>query len=191
MHSGATRGVNLAPLSVPKDEGSLGKYLWDVSITSKETDIVSDLDAFQTERTAAVEPANATSSTEAYFDRNLSSKMHLVFLKMMPGPEAGKVVALHSIGRYTTSPLGKFYPLLIHVMGFTGDVRHGQLPTMISLSGMTSVSGVHGVFLAAVQCSLPSDHTMMAYYQYEGKWEKTLDSQSWLLAPPHGVALPP
>ena len=46
--SGAIRGVHLAPLSVPEDEGSLGKYLWDVSMTSKETDIVSDLDAFRT-----------------------------------------------------------------------------------------------------------------------------------------------
>ena len=59
---------------------------------------VSDLDAFQTEWTAAVEPANATSSNEAYFDRILSATMLLVFLTIMPGPEAGKVVALHSIG---------------------------------------------------------------------------------------------
>ena len=65
MRSGATRGVHLYPPSVHKDEGSLGKYLWDVYMTSKETDIVSDLDAFRTEWTAAVEPANTTSSTEA------------------------------------------------------------------------------------------------------------------------------
>ena len=65
MRSGATRGFHIAPPIVTKDEGSLGKYLWDVSMTSKETDIVSDLDAFRTEWTAAVEPANATSSTEA------------------------------------------------------------------------------------------------------------------------------
>ena len=71
MRSGATRGVHIALPSVPKDEGSLGKYLWGVSMTPKETDIVSDLDAFRTEWTAAVEPANATSSTEAYFDRIL------------------------------------------------------------------------------------------------------------------------
>ena len=32
---------------------------------------------------------------------------------------------------------------------------------------------------------------MMAYYQDAGNWEKTLDSQSVLLATPHGVALPP
>ena len=67
-------------------------------MTSKETDIVSHLDAFRTEWTAAVEPANATSSTEAYFDRILLATMPLVFLTMIPGPEAGKVVALHSIG---------------------------------------------------------------------------------------------
>ena len=102
------------------------------------------------------------SLTEAYFDRILSATMPLVFLTMMPGPEAGKVVALHIIGRYTTSPLGGFDPLSTHVMGFTGDVRHGQLPTMISLSGMTSASGVHGVSLAEVQCSLLSDQMMMA-----------------------------
>ena len=77
MRSGATRGVHLAPLSVPKDEGSLGKYFWDVSMTSKETDIVSDLDAFRTEWTAAEEPANATSSTEAYFEWILSATMPL------------------------------------------------------------------------------------------------------------------
>ena len=60
MRSGATRGFHLAPPIVTKDEGSLGKYLWDVSMTSKETDIVSDLDAFRTEWTATVETANAT-----------------------------------------------------------------------------------------------------------------------------------
>ena len=96
-------------------------------MTSKKTDIVSDLDAFRTKWTAAVVPANATYSTEAYFDRILSDTMPLVFLIIMPGPEAGKFVALHSIGRYTTSPLGGFYPLSTHVMGFTGDVRHGQI----------------------------------------------------------------
>ena len=122
-------------------------------------------------------PANATSSTEAYFGRILSATMPLVFLTMIPGQEAEKVVALHSIGRYTTSPVGGFYPLSTHVMGFTGDVRHGKLPTMISLSGMTSASGVHKVSLAAVQCSLPSNHTMMAYYQDADNWEKTLDYQ--------------
>ena len=153
MRSGATRGINLAPLSVPKYEGSLGLYLWDVSKTSKETYIISDLEAFRTEWTAAVEPENATSSTEAYFDPILSATMPIVFLKMMPGPEAGKVVSLHSIGRYTTSPLDGFDPLSTHVMGFTVEVRHGQLPTMISLSGMTSATSVHGVSLAAVQCS--------------------------------------
>ena len=100
-------------------------------MTSKETDIVSDLDVFRTKWTAAVEPANSTSLTQVYFDRILSATMPLVFLTMMPGPEAGKVVALHSIGRYTTPPLGGFDPLSTHAMGFTGDVRHGQLPTMI------------------------------------------------------------
>ena len=103
-------------------------------MTSKETDIVSDLDVFQTEWTAAVEPANAKSLNQAYFDRILSDTMPLVFMIIMPGPEAGKVVALHSIGRYTTSPLGGFDPLSTHAMGFTGDVRHGQLPTMIYTS---------------------------------------------------------
>ena len=92
MRSGATRGIYLDPLSVPKDEGSLGNYLWDVSKTSNDTDIVSDLDTFRTEWTAAVEPANATSLNEAYFDRILSATMPLIFLTMMPGPEAGKVV---------------------------------------------------------------------------------------------------
>ena len=138
-----------------------------------------------------MELANATFSTEAYFDRILSATMPLVFLTIISGPEAGKVVALHSIGQYTTSPLGWFDPLSTHVMGFKGDVRHRQLPTIISLSGMTSASGVHGVSFAAVQCSLPLDQTMMAYYQDAGNWEKTLDSQSVLLAHPHGVALPP
>ena len=99
MRSGATRGIYLAPTSVPKDEGYLGKYLWYVSKTSKDMDIVSDLDAFRTEWTADVDPANATSSTEAYFDQILSATMPLFFLTMMPGPEAGKVVSLHSIGR--------------------------------------------------------------------------------------------
>ena len=94
--------------------------------------------------------------------------MPLMFLTIMPGPEAGKVVALHSIWRYITSPLGGFDPLSTHVMGFTGDARHGKLPTMILFSGMTSASGVHGVSLVAVQCSLPSDQTMMTYYQGAG-----------------------
>ena len=76
-------------------------------------------------------------------------------------------------------------------MGFTGGVRHGKLPTMIYLLLMTSATGVHGVSLAAVQCSLPSDQTMMTYYQDVDNWVKTLDSQSVLLAPTHGVALPP
>ena len=58
----------------------------------------------------AVEPENATSSTEAYFDPILSATMPIVFLKMMPGPEAGKVVSLHSIWRYTTPPLDGFDP---------------------------------------------------------------------------------
>ena len=62
---------------------------------------------------------------------------------------------------------------------------------MILLSRMTSASGVHGVSLAAVQCSLLSDQTMMAYYQDSDNWEKTLESQSVLLAPPHGVVPPP
>ena len=117
--------------------------------------------------------------------------MPLVFLKFIPGPDAGKVVSLHSIGRYTMSPLGGFDPFSTHVMGFMGDVRHGQLPTMISLLEMTSATGVHGVSLAAVQCSLLSDQTMMTYYHDVDNWAKTLDSQSVLLAPPHGVALPP
>ena len=117
--------------------------------------------------------------------------MPLVFLTMMSGPEAGKVVALHSIGRYTTSPLGGFDPLSTHVMGFTGDARHGKLPTMILFSGMTSASGVHGVSLAAVQCYLPSDQTIMTYYYDVDNWVNTLDSQSVILVPPYGVALPP
>ena len=142
--------------------------MWGVSKTSKETDIVSDLDAFRTEWTAAVEPENATSSNEAYFGWILLATMPLVFLTMMPGPEAGKFVLLHIVGRYTTSPLGRFDPLLTHVMGFTGDVRHGQLPTMISLLEMTSATGVHGVSLAAVQCSLPLDKTMCAAERPEG-----------------------
>ena len=49
MRSGETRGIYIAPPSVPKDELSVGKHLWGVSQASKETDIVSDLDAFQTE----------------------------------------------------------------------------------------------------------------------------------------------
>ena len=89
------------------------------------------------------------------------------------------------------SLLGGFDPFSTHVIGFTGYLRHGQLPTMISLSVMTSASGVHGVSLAAVQCSLPSDQTMVAYYQDADNCEKTLDSQSVLLPPPHVVALPP
>ena len=64
---------------MPKDERSLGKYLWDVSKTSKETNIVSDLNAFQIELTAAVELANATSLTETYFDPILSATIPLVF----------------------------------------------------------------------------------------------------------------
>ena len=76
-------------------------------------------------------------------------------------------------------------------MGFTGDVRHGKLPTMIYLSGMTSATGVHRVSLEEVQCSLPLDQTMMTYYHDVDNWAKTLDSQSVLLDPPHGVALPP
>ena len=99
MCSRETRRIYLAPPSVPKDEGSLGKYLWDVFKTSKETDIVSYLDVFGSKWTAAVEPENLTSSTEAYSDRILSATMPLVFLTMMPGPEAGEVVSLHSIGR--------------------------------------------------------------------------------------------
>ena len=86
MRSGTTQGIYLSPTSVPKDEGSLGKYLWDVSKTSKETDIVSEIDAFRTEWTAAVEPENATSSTEAYFERILLATTPLVFLTTMPGP---------------------------------------------------------------------------------------------------------
>ena len=61
MRSGTNQGIYLSPPSVPKYEGSLGKYLWDVSKTSKETDIVSDLDAFRTEWTATWEPENVTS----------------------------------------------------------------------------------------------------------------------------------
>ena len=191
MRSGATRGIYLAPPSVPKDVRSMGKYLWGVFKTSKETDISSDLDALRTEWTAAVEPENETSSTEAYFYLILSATMPLVFLTMMPGSEAVKFVLLHSIGRYTTSPLGGFDPFSTHVMGFTGDVRHGQLPTMIYFLVMTSATGVHRVSLVSVQCSLPSYQTMMTYYHDVDNWAKTLDSQVVLLAPPHGVALPP
>ena len=132
-----------------------------------------------------MEPANATSSIEAYFDRILLVTIPLVFLTMTPGPKAGKVALLHIIGPYTTSPIGGFYPLSKHVMGFTGDVRHGKLPTMISLSGMTSATGVHGVSLEEVQCSLLSDQTMMTYYQDLYNWANVLDSQSVLLPPPH------
>ena len=85
MRSGTNQGIYLSPLSVPKYEGSLGKYLWVVSKKSKETDIVSDLDTFQTEWASAVEPENATSLNEAYFEQILPDTMPLVFLKMMPG----------------------------------------------------------------------------------------------------------
>ena len=65
-----------------------------------------------------------------------------------------------------------------------GDMRHGQLPTMISLSGMISATGIHGVSLEEVQCSLLLDQAMMTYYQDVDNWAKTLNSQSVLL-PPH------
>ena len=62
---------------------------------------------------------------------------------------------------------------------------------MIYFSEMTSATGVHGLSSVAVQCYLPLDQTMMTYYQDVDNWAKTLDSQSVILDPPHGVALPP
>ena len=45
--------------------------------------------------------------------------------------------------------------------------------------------------MVEVQFSLPLDQMIMTYYHDVDNWEKTLDSHSVLMAPPHGVALPP